>query len=154
MQTNSDQRRSGSLSGSSFIAMHLTNLARGPLKRAFIETSHTYQGGGQPLAPPALQGQRRKHSATAPHHPSRATGNRQAQSNSSCRAPLPALSLGHPCRAPDSRGLARSKEGGLGKRRRGLDHGSALKLHSLPWSEIPTVTLVLEATATQISEPP
>lgn len=36
----------------------------------------------------------------------------------------------------------------------GLDHGSALKPHSLPWSEIPTVTFVLEATATQISKPP
>lgn len=51
-------------------------------------------------------------------------------------------------------GLARSKGGGLGKRRRGLDLGSALKPHSWPWSEIPTVTFVLEATATQISEPP
>lgn len=40
-----------------------------------------------------------------------------------------------------------------GKRRRGLDLGSALKPHSLPWSEVPTVTFVLEATATQISEP-
>ena len=71
---------------------------------------------GKPaLAPPALQGQRSRHSATAPHYSVRATGNRQAQSNSSCRAPLPALGLGHPCRAPDSRGWPGAREEGGGR---------------------------------------
>lgn len=70
------------------------------------------------------------------------------QGSSSC--PGPGTSL-QGSRQPR---LARSEGGGLGTRRRGLDHGSALKPHSLPWSEIPTGTFVLEATATQISEPP
>lgn len=123
-------------------------------KGAPSNQSHLRRGKPAPGSPcPA--GSQEKASATAPHPPSRATGDRQAHSNSSCRATPPALGRGRGHVAGSrQQGLARSEGGGLGKRRRGLDHGRALKPHSLPWSEIPTMTLSRRPLPLKITEPP
>lgn len=143
MQTNSSQRQSGS----SFIAMHLTNAARGPPER----TAHSDQSPllrrkpAIPLAPPAHtdQGEEsiRPQLHTVLEGPQAMDRPRMTHHAGLLFLPW---ARGIPA-GLQTVGLARSKRGGLG---RGGEVGSALKPHSLPWSEIPTVTFVLEATAT------
>lgn len=83
MQTNSESEAVRS----SLIAMHLTDTARGPVDRALTVTPMKEEASPGLPVPSRIKGE----SIQLPHHPSRATGNRQAQSNSSCRAPPPAL---------------------------------------------------------------